>query len=328
MTYSSKKLLTSLLLLTLCAFFGFSAASANLDDSLVGNTVPTRTPVPPPPEPTQPQKEEPSNPNPPSNDPAPTAVPPTATPEPVIIAPTPINGFVSPTRCGEPFFVATLGSINVRSAPTTESEILSKMVYLEARQVLGRWEGGAWWLILQPDTSSGWVYDETGSMVGVMEIVPIVDADGKPGSEPTWNPTPDLQCPTLTPTAVPTEEPTATATAEPPPTQTPRPTAAQKTVPAKNDEEDSETTAAALAVTVTIDPSAISALPQTDESPIEPAVISDRESTQKPESPSAIIGGQAEATSSSGFSWPIIVGILLVLFGIGTLVFQNRQEKS
>ena len=198
------------------------------------------------------------------------------------------------------------------------------MVYLEARQVLGRWEGGAWWLILQPDTSSGWVYDETGSMVGVMEVVPIVDADGLPGSEPAWVPTPDLECPTLTPTTVPTEEPTATATPEPPATETPRPTAAQKAAPSNTDESE----AAAVAITVTIDPSAISALPQTDESPIESSVILDRESTQKPESPSAIVGGQAEATSSSGISWPIIVGVLLVIFGIGTLIFQNRQENG
>ncbi len=321
MKKSSNKLLTSLFLLVLLTFFGFSAVSANLDDALISNTVPTRTPPPAPTEPKEEPKEEPKNED--NNNPQPTAVPPTTTPVPVTIAPTPINGFVSPTRCGEPFFVATLGTINVRSEPNTESEILSKMVYLEARQVLGRWDGGAWWLILQPDTSSGWVFDATGSMVGVMESVPLVAADGSGSSaEPAWVPTPDLECPTVTPTTVPTEEPTATATPEPTATETPRPTAAQKTVLPKAEDENLTPTA-----TVTVDPSVISALPQTDDSPIEASNIVDRESTQKQESPSSVSGSQVNSVSSSGISWPIILGIILILFGIGTLVFQNRQEK-
>ena len=331
MKYSSSKLLAVLVTLILFSIYGFQAASANLHEEFVGLTVPTRTPIPQPTEvPKEPTKDQGNNNSGGDNSsPQPTAIPPTATPVPVTLAPTPVDGFVRPTRCGDPFFVATLGTINVRSQPNTESEIVAKMVYLEARQVLGRWSQDSWWQILLPDTSIGWVFDGAGSMIGVMEVVPLINADGSPASDPIWQPTPDLVCPTLAPTEIPTEAPTATAV---PNTPTPRPTAAQRTVaPSSNDDSGVASGGSAdpaPTIPVTIDPNVISALPESSESAIEPeAIIIDRESTQKQEAPTSITSGQSTASYATPLvRWPIILGICLILFGVGTLIIQRRKE--
>ena len=330
-------MLITLILLIAFAIYGFRSASANLDHGFVSNTVPTRTPIPQPTEvPPTSQPAEPTESNDGNNggnngqndNSSPlTATPSPPTAVPVTIAPTPINGFVEPTRCGDPFFVATLGTINVRSEPSTDGEIVSKMVYLEARQVLGRWSEDSWWKVLLPDTSTGWVYDSTGSMIGVMEGVPVINTDGTPADQVIWQPTPDLECPTITPEATATETASLTETAEPTETSTPVPTAAKRTT-------NSETGAGGSAdpaptTEVTIDPSVISALPQTQDSPIESSVIVERESTQKQEIPSSVTtsGSSIGSSNTPLLRWPIIVGILLILFGVTTLFIQRRKEQ-
>lgn len=341
MTYSSKKLLITLMAFLILVFFGFGIASASLDQPSVGQTVPTRTPVP------QPTKDEPPKEEPPKEEtggggnpqPADTPVPPTQTPVPVTLAPTPIDGFIAPTRCGDPFFVANLGSVNVRLEPTTESEIIAKLVYLEARQVIGRSAEEPWWQVLLPDTSIGWVYDTAGEMVGVLEFVPVINADGTPANEIAWQPTPDLFCPTLTPTT----EPTETETPIPTETPQPSPTASEQSIASIDDSEGTNekpaggggTEETSVPVEITIDPQVISSLPEEEDqlsalvSAEQADLDSERELSQKPESPSAVVSGSQTATNGSGgFSWPIVAGLILIVFGIGALIFQRRQESE
>ena len=264
-------------------------------------------------------------------------MPPTSTPIPVTLAPTPIDGFVSPSRCGDPFFVASLGTVNVRVEPNTESEVIAKLVYLEARQVLGRSAEDAWWQVLLPSTEIGWVFDGAGEMVGQMEVVPIIAADGSHTNDSIWVPTPDSFCPSPTPSPV----PTATETPEP------KPTASERLAPSDTDKDEEvddepvdgsgateETSAPVAPIEITIDPQAISALPDAEEPFIEveentqsSALIS-RESTQKPEgSVTVISSGTGAATAERGVSWPVLVGLVLIIFGIGALIFQRYQDN-
>lgn len=318
------------MLLVLLTVYGFKAASAEIDTGAGSFTVPTRTPFAPPTDTPEPQKptESPdqggNNGGDQNSTPEPTPLPPTATPIPVTLAPTPVDGFVSPKRCGNPFFVANLGTVNVRQQPTTDSEIVGKMVYLEARQILGRFADDAWWQILLPDTSLGWVYDSTGSMIGILEIVPLINADGSPATDPIWQPTPDLFCPTLTPTNEPTITPSPTIHMTP--SATPEPTATEAST-AVDDSSDNDSLIIA-AITVTIDPNAISPLPEQLGSAVLPADINDRGTSLKPEFTGEEISNANSNIEglTSLFSWPLILGFLLILFGVVALIFQRKQE--
>ncbi|MCB0037838.1 MAG: SH3 domain-containing protein, partial [Anaerolineales bacterium] len=188
------------LLIAICFLLGNipSPVTATQDEENQ-QTIPTRTPVPPPTEPPSNGggNNGGSNPNP---NPPPTAVPPTATFTP---SPVPLN--INLEECESPAFVADLGTVNVRNGPGVEYTIIQKLEFAEITAVSGRASSGAWWRIDLENNNKGWVADETGTIYGNISLVNIVEApllDGvtlTPG--PAWNPTPNPQCPTATPTA-------------------------------------------------------------------------------------------------------------------------------
>ena len=309
------------------SYYGSQTAFAGFNEP-ASQTVPTRTPVPAPtnpPPPTEKPKENNNNNNPPPPTNTPVATP-TATLPPVTFAPTPIGGIINPDRCGEPYFIASLGTVNVRSLPSTDGEVITQMVYLEARQILARAADVAWWQILLPDTSTGWVFDSTGSMVGMMESVPVLNSDGSPAPEPLWQPTPDLFCPTVTPSPIPTETatppPTEAASATPIPTNTPAPTVTAVAIAESGDSDPVPTPMP--------DPSIISPLPDEVE-----AIDSSRNKRPAPElSESSDFSAESNTNSSTaaeppsssgGINWPIVVGVGLILVGFAALLFQRRQ---
>lgn len=336
----TKNIFTFLLAVGLFTLYGLQPVSAGFSKP-VGDTVPTRTPTAPTPAP--PTAKPPPKKDPPKNQPPPpTSTPvntPTPTPLPVTIAPTPVGGIVQTDRCGEPYFVANLGTVNVRDEPSVEGEVVAKMVYLEARQVLARAADVSWWQVLLPDTSAGWVFDSTGSMVGIMESVPVINPDGSPADEPVWQPTPDLFCPTLTPSPIPTETatpaPTDVPSATPEPTNTPEPepTATEDAAAVAEAESESESEEAAQPPTVEPDPNIVSPLP--DQVEIVDAernkrtspemLITENTSTDDTTPPT---DDTTPPTAGNGYNWPILIGIGLILFGFVALFFQKRQNTS
>jgi hypothetical protein len=217
-----------LLLLSMMLIDTYFAKSVwSLDEN---QTIPTRTPIPPPPTATQsgggtiPTA---------TNTPPPQASP-TSTLLPVNIAPTPVGGFLPTAEpCSGNPTIETLGATNVRSGPGLEYDVIGQLVYLEVRYIVGRAETAEWWLIQFNNGQFGWVADEIVLVQGYTPIVPIVEAPPLNGSTPTpgpaWSPTPIPFC-TVTP--VPTDTPTATAattssasaSVEQIPTKTPTPT--------------------------------------------------------------------------------------------------------
>lgn len=191
-------------------------------------TIPTRTPVPPPATATPSS----SGPNPTAtHTPAASAATPTSTLLPVNIAPTPVGGFL-PTAvpCSGNPTIQTLGATNVRSGPGLEYGVIGELVYLEVRYIVGRAETAEWWLIQFNNGQFGWVSNDIVLVQGYTPILPIVEAPPLNGSTPTpgalWNPTPFPSC-TVTP--VPSDTPTAAAevaqaVAEATETPTPTPT--------------------------------------------------------------------------------------------------------
>lgn len=325
MKLASRKLIATLLISLVAAFISISAAFANFD-APIEQTVPTRTPVPQPtdpPEPTSPPSNNNDNNNNNNNNSPP---PPTSTPtETPYIKPTVISEVVNLDQCGDPFFVAAFGGVNIRSVPSTDGEIVGKMEFLDKRQVLARSSEESWWQVLQPDTTTGWVFDGAGEMIGMLERVRVINPDGSTVDQITWQPTPDLLCPTLTPspspTATSTPEPTQTATPEPTATATVEAVPTQSAVAAKPSQSNDDGSGEVESM-VEEQPEPISALPDIQEDPVEIAEVN----TQP-------IGADFEesvATPSSSppfnFNWPILAGIGLIIFGAIALIIQRRQS--
>ncbi|MFT5197350.1 MAG: hypothetical protein ACI85U_004391, partial [Candidatus Promineifilaceae bacterium] len=219
----------------------------------------------------------------------------------------------------------TLGPVNIRLQPSTESDIVAKLVYLEALQVLARAADSSWWQVLLHDTSTGWVFDSTGSMVGLMESVPVINPDGSLASEAAWQPTPDLFCPTAEPsptptvTPVPSETPTEVPTDVPSATPPPEPTQEVAAIAVASSEPDS---------------GVISPLPD------DPKTSSENSSKQPASESSQVIDSASSNNSSANsastsqppaggsFNWVILTGIALVLFGFVALIFQSRRKVA
>lgn len=177
-------------------------------------TIPTRTPVPQPtePKPTKP----PGNGGGSDATAVPTStLPPAATATSTVvvtIAYTPVGGFVPTAEpCSSQPTILVRNPTNVREGPGTDYDIVSKLVYLEVRLILGRAANTPWWLIQLDDGAMGWVADDVVTVQGYIGNVPVIAAPEIDGQTPTpgtpWNPTPYPYC-TVTPTFTP--EPTAT----------------------------------------------------------------------------------------------------------------------
>lgn len=155
----------------------------------------------------------------------PTPIPPSATATPVTVitlAPTPVDGFITPETCGIPLFQASNGTVNVRATPAVDGRIVGQLVFLESRGISGRFAEEPWWQIVLADGTQGWVADAIGTVYGNTRGVPVLDEDGLAAQPQGWLPTPNPICPTLTPTVTPsvTPTPSPTATASKTPTAT------------------------------------------------------------------------------------------------------------
>lgn len=210
-------------------FFGLIIFLANPDLEPVAGffanqTIPTRTPTPPP----TATSSNPGGGN-PTVTPTPPRVTPTSTLLPVDIAPTPVGGFL-PTAvpCSSKPTIQTRGATNVRSGPGINYSVVGELVFLEVRYIVGRAETAEWWLIQFNNGQLGWVADDVVLVQGYTPIVPLVEApplaNGTPTPGAVWNPTPIPFC-TVTP--IPTETAPPTAAVSPTgvqPSATPLPT--------------------------------------------------------------------------------------------------------
>ncbi|MCP4416826.1 MAG: SH3 domain-containing protein [Chloroflexi bacterium] len=205
--------------------------SARSNGQYKAQTIPTRTPIPPPATAT---KSNGGNNNPTATNTPQTQASPTSTLLSVTFAPTPVGGFIATAvPCSSNPTIQTLGATNVRSGPNIEYEVVGELVYLEVRHIVGRAETAAWWLIQFNDGQSGWVADEIVLVQGYTPIIPIVAAPPLAGGTPTpasaWNPTPIPFCtvtpvPTAVPSPTPTAEPVEVSPVEVSSTETPLPT--------------------------------------------------------------------------------------------------------
>ncbi len=200
----------------------------------------SRTPTPAPTSPPAPTAtHKPSDPQ-PTTPPEATAVPtqtPTATLIPITLAATPEGGYLpTAAACGVPPTLQTRNTVNVRSGPGTDYEIVGQMVYLEVRPIVGRAADTAWWVIPFTNETLGWVANNAVTVQGNISGLPIIGAEPIDGETATpgaaWNPTRNPACPEIpTHTPAPTHTPEAatstatrqaskTATAAPSPSST------------------------------------------------------------------------------------------------------------
>ena len=187
-------------------------------NTVFAQTIPTRTPVPPP---TNPPGN--GNPQPTATAVLPSATP-TETPVPVTLAATPDGGFLPTAEpCNNMPTIQTRNNTNVRRGPGTDYKIVGRLLFSEIRPITGRAQNAPWWFIVLADGTTGFVLDDVVTVSGYTDIVPVVPAPELNGSTPTpgpeWNPTPNPNC-TVTPTPLPTDTPVPTVTATPEPTNT------------------------------------------------------------------------------------------------------------
>lgn len=235
----------------------------------------------------------------------PTAIPATNTPVPAVtLAPTPVDGFVTPEACGIPLFQASNGAVNVRERPSTTGDIVGRLVFLEARGISGRYNNEPWWRIVLADGTQGWVANATGTVFGNTGAVLILDEEGAIALEGGWRPTPNPVCPTLTPTVTPSATPTAEPTSTP--TVTKEATATQ---------ESEAVNAAADPSTPTASPTleTVSAL---EEPTAEPA--------STPEAIAAADPALAVEDDSGGVNILLLGGMGLLLAGFAVFFAQRR----
>lgn len=193
--------------------------------------------------------------NPPSQ-PTETAVPAntaTSTLIPVTLVSTPVGGFLpTAVACGFPPTVQAKNTTHVRLGPGTDYEIIGQLLFLETRSIVGRAENAEWWIIQLTNNQTGWVSNTVVNVDGNTSSVPIMQSPPINGNTPTpgplWNPTPNPDCPTLTPTATPAPTKTATTVPEPTTTNTPVPSETPTTEILEAVEEEIEPTATATSV--------------------------------------------------------------------------------
>ena len=198
-------------------------------------TVITRTSTPLPPTaiilPTSTPSDDDGGSNPPPPQATATAVPantPTSTLIPVTLVSTPVGGFLpTAVACGFPPTVQAKNTTHVRLGPGTDYEIVGQLLYLETRPIVGRGEDAQWWIVQLTNNQTGWVSNAIVNVDGNTSGIPIMQSPPINGNTPTpgplWNPTPNPECPTLTPSATPLPTKTATIVPEPTATNTPMP---------------------------------------------------------------------------------------------------------
>lgn len=192
---------------------------------LAGQTVPepTNTPAatntPPPPTNTPPPPAATNTPVAATETPAPggsaTATPTAATTGTPVEEPalTPgVDAVIPDDACASaPVFVVEQDVADIKAGPGRSYVTTATLDEDAVRTIIGRYAYGAWWLLRLNATTTGWIADADGVVIGRTDAVPLVPAPARTGGTPTpaasWNPTPNPDCanaPTTTPTATPT----------------------------------------------------------------------------------------------------------------------------
>ncbi|MCB9453024.1 MAG: protein kinase [Anaerolineaceae bacterium] len=129
--------------------------------------------------------------------------------------------------------VEALREISARQGPGSQYPVMTNLAMSETLDIIGISDDGAWYQVILPDGSAGWVASSASlvSAVGNVGVVPVVPP---PTNTPTDTPTATsthtpTNTPTDTPTATPTNTPTDTPTATP--TETPTHTATPTDAP-------------------------------------------------------------------------------------------------
>jgi len=290
----SRRIITIIFIVGVIATFFLKPQSKSYEVLGMPNfTVITRTPSPEPPTPipataTDDDGDDGGGSNPPPP-PQPTDVPPTNTPTliPVTLVATPIGGFLpTAVACGLPPTIQAKNNTRVRSGPGTDYGIITELVYLETKPIIGRAANAEWWVIQLTNDETGWVANAVVNVDGNTNDIPIVPPPAIDGENPTpgplWNPTPNPNCPTIPPTV--TSTPTLMATTVPVPSATNTPNSTETATQESSEEvaainaedtvtpssEDSESTATATSVVPTAETTSVDveaeSLPPTAES--------------------------------------------------------------
>lgn len=283
-------------------------------------TIPTRTPTPPPGEPSETPGDDGNGGSGPGPLPTSTDRPPapTATNTPVAIPATPEGGFLATaTSCDPNPVVQSLASgTNVRSGPGTDYEAIGQLLYLEVRPIIGRAEFTQWWQIVLSDGEPGWVADEVVAVSGYIDDVPLVAPPAlASGATPTpgtaWRPTPQPNCtPSPSVTATPSATPTGTETVAPTETGTATPAEADGVTGASEEEREEATATSVIPTpegTATLDGNE-DALALPGQPTVTPAPLA------------------ADANAGGSIPWLPIAGISLIL--AASLLFVFRRFGS
>jgi hypothetical protein len=261
-----------------------------------------------------------------NNTPVPNTATPTATAIPVTIAPTPLNGFLPTAQpCGEPPTIQVFNTVNIRTGPGIDYDLLGKLVFREVRPIVGRAEFADWWLIELASGEQGWITNNFGIITGYIGNVPIVPVPPINGSTPTpsvrFQPTADPLCPTATPSATATATATfvATNTAVPTPTSSSRIQTAQ-TTEGSADESDAATKIAA-AITPPPDTPVPTSFAETVDAPY-PVNITPQQ-IQTTAVPPVIIPDPPNRPSLLP-----IIGLVLVAAGIFVSIARRQMGKQ
>lgn len=215
-----------------------------------------------------------------------------------------------------PVFVVEQDVAAVKAGPSTLYATTTTLDEGAVRTIVGRYAFGAWWLIRLNATTTGWIADTDGIVVGRTVTVPLVAAPARNGATPTpatsWNPTPNPDC-----IGVPTSTPTATPT----PTPAPSAAASDNTRGGQEDEivvvSGSEPEEDAPTATV-VSTQAISDV--TEESPT--VIESDTASQNTPVPPASDV--IAETTPI----WPLLIGIGLVGAAVVTFIVVRARGSA
>jgi hypothetical protein len=251
---SRRLFIITLLIVGLLSIFFTGPNDAPLVYSLTENlTIPSRTPTPKPvtATPIPPTNPPPSNQNPTATTEPPVITIATETAVSVTLAASPEGGFLPTAEtCSNHPTIQALNTTRVRSGPGVNYELVSELVFLEVRSIVGRAADIDWWQIALDGEQLGWVADSVISVQGNISVIPIVEPPWLNGAAPTpgtpWQPALPVGCdvqpiwtstptatapPTATPvppTAVPSNTPVPPTTV---PTDTPEPTEAPTVVP-------------------------------------------------------------------------------------------------
>jgi len=107
-------------------------------------------------------------------------LPPTQTPHPSITPEPP-----TPTMPVEPVEGQTTSQLNVRSAPSAESDLLGTLPIFTKVQIIGKDPTSTWWLILYPESpnGTGWLTAQYVLVTSGAETVPVFNSAAQDAGE-------------------------------------------------------------------------------------------------------------------------------------------------